>query len=53
VLFKRYFLSRYVLNFIPLLIVRMFYDLLGIIVVEKNSSKFLLSCKMLWKGIFR
>lgn len=53
VLFKRYFLSRYVLNFIPLLIVRMFYDLLGIIVVEKNSSKFLLSCKMFWKGIFR
>jgi rhamnosyltransferase len=53
ILFRRYFFTKYLLNFIPLLIVRMLYDLLGIVLVEKSPSKFFLSCKMFIKGVFR
>jgi len=52
-LFKRYLFSRFMLNFIPLLIFRMLYDLLGIILIEKSPSKFFISCKMFVKGLFR
>ena len=53
ILFKRYLFSRFALNFIPLLIVRMLYDLLGIILVEKSPSKFFLASKMFFRGLFR